>query len=144
MIRQDFIDYNITVATPERIEETGANLRDVNLFTILALQRFYDLINIKIFVLVNGLTSGKHSSTLHSRGLAVDIAFDGKKIDIYFIWKCAIEAGFKGIGIYWNDVAYSMHLDLRKNFGFWSGWKSHREKVWHYGGIFADPRSKTS
>jgi len=143
MYKQDFKDYDINNINRTMIERSGAILTDVNLMLILSLDKFCELIQRRICILANGLTTGKHSSTYHPRGLAVDIAFlEGNgAINIYEIWKAAIEAGFKGIGIYYNGTAYSIHLDMRPRLGLWSGWKRHGEKNWHYTGVFQDPKS---
>ena len=147
----DFHEFDIVNFTAEQISDTGAKIADVSLITMLRLQAFAALCPLKILLLKNGLTSGDHSSPLHPRGYAVDIAFDIEptKIKIYDQWKNAIQAGFFGIGIYWNGVTYSMHLDTRKNIAFWSGRKNPlynpddaNSKYWIYSGVFLDPKIK--
>ena len=67
-------------------------------------------------------------------GMAVDIAFreeDGA-VDIQEIFICALQAGYTGIGIYWNGIAWSFHFDLRPIYAFWTAVKGHREIAWIY------------
>jgi len=146
MFVEDFSVHDIAVCTPNDIEATGANLKDVELETILLLNQYYLLVKRKIVLLPNGLTSGKHMSINHPRGRAVDIAFADTEgpLNIYKAWKKAIQAGWTGIGIYWNGTAYSMHLDRRKDVAFWAGTKAHREKNWRYVSVFQDPKNLES
>lgn len=149
MHSKDFVEFDINCVTPEDVAKTGAKIADVSLILMLRLQAFSTLIPYKIVLLENGMTSGKHSSPLHLRGYAVDVAFNSEqsKIKIYDLWKAAIQAGFTGIGVYWNGVAYSMHLDVRKCIAFWGARKNPlynpddpNSQYWIYTGIFLDPK----
>jgi len=142
---RNFAEYGITFCKPEDITGTGAKLDDVSIWLIVMLQKFYVLMcktypNIKIILLKNGLTSGDHRATWHPRGLAADIALSGD-FKIYDIWKIAVSAGFGGIGLYWNGVAYSIHIDLRpRPKGFPALWAANKvDGKWSYGSVFSDP-----
>ncbi len=143
MISSDFSKYNIKNFTPEEIESTGAKLEDVQLETIFKLQYFRNKIKRTIVLLNNGLTSGNHSSKKHPEGLAVDFTFregDGT-ISVTEVFKYALEAKFKGIGIYHNQATYSFHFDLRECYGFWSARKEHRATSWEYDSLIVDPKN---
>jgi len=134
MERSDFGALNIRHFTPEEVEGTGAKLSDVNFELIVRLEKFRDLIGRVVVLLPNGLTTGEHKSEWHRKGMAVDIAFreeDGA-VDIQEIFICALQAGYTGIGIYFNETAYSFHFDLRPAYSFWRGMKKHRADNWDY------------
>jgi len=145
MVSKDFKDYQILHIKEKDITSSGADLADINLFFIIALDKFFGTLfveyGIHAVILFNGLTTGNHKSFTHKRGLAGDIAFavSASEMSIYSIWKKAIEAGFKGIGLYWNGVAYSMHLDLRPSLAFWS-MRKDETGAWISDSVFKDPR----
>jgi len=145
MKAKDFQDYGIQNVRAQDITGTGAPLDSVNVFLVRRLDEFVGRAGVKVVFLPNGLTTGVHRSTWHPRGLAADIAFDvdQDEVDIYALWKLAIEVGFRGVGIYWNGVAYSMHLDLRPRLAFWGGSKA-QGGPWDYSGVFTDPRSRVA
>lgn len=134
----DFDLYNITCTDKEKIEDTGAKLSDVNVYTIIKLQDFIDESKIDFALIKNGITTGRHSSPLHPKGLAVDIAVITNQ-KIYIVWKIAIKH-FCGVGLYWNGKIYSLHLDMRPRPGYWSGTKNS-DGSWKYSGIFLDPKN---
>ncbi len=138
----DFKRYLIRNFTPAEIEATGAALEDVRWETLQMLQAFRDSMKRAVILLPNGLTSGDHSSPQHPLGLAVDVGFREKdgKVPPVLIFKSALIAGAKGIGIYWNGFAYSVHLDLRNEYAFWAGVKGHRQKAWNYRPLINDPK----
>lgn len=134
MRKEDFENYGIVHFTPEEVEGTGASLDDVDVELLVRYDKFRKLLKRRVVFAPNGLTTGRHSSSLHPRGKAGDCHFvemDGP-IDARTILEAGLGAGFHGIGIYWNGFAYSTHLDLRKEYGFWSGWKKHRQENWEY------------
>lgn len=142
MTKNDF--ESIKNITPESVIQSGARIEDVQFLTIHQLDTTSILLNRTIIILPNGLTSGKHSSPLHPRGLAVDFCLrevDGE-IDPQDIVFNLVVAGFRGIGVYHNGAAYSFHADIRKDFGSWSRWRKHREVKWKEQALINDPRRK--
>lgn len=141
MLTTDFKHYNIKNFTSREVRNTGTELRDVNLFTMLALQgfRIHPYVNRPVILLPGGLTTGDHASYEHPAGLAVDVAFreqDGEIVIKRFVY-AAVESGFKGIGTYWNGIAWSMHLDIGQEIRRWAWWKHHREE-WHKTDLIMD------
>lgn len=139
----DFNIYNIRDFTPKEIEETGASLKDVQVTTILKLQTVRDEVKRSIHLLFNGLTTGDHDSIEHPKGLAVDWAFDLRDGPINFdlvkkVVYSSLYAGFKGIGVYWNQTTYSFHTDCRRDYGMWSAIKKDGE--WKYSDLLIDPK----
>jgi len=137
----DFDKYGIRNFTKREIENTGANLADVKVQLFLSLQRFRMFIDRRIILLPNGLTTGNHKSWEHPNGYAVDVAFreaDGE-IHVSNLFKTALECNFRGFGIYHNEMAYSLHLDIGNRYRFWSAFKKHRENKWNYRPLIIDP-----
>jgi len=139
-------DFKAIPFFPEKeICATGARLEDVQLETIQALQVWRVMINRTVHLQFNGLTSGEHKAIQHSRGLAVDCFLSQKEggtndfrvMSIHAMQ--ALEAGFKGIGIYWNGLMYSYHFDLGP-YRFWSASKKQGENAWNYKTLLCDPR----
>lgn len=143
MTDQDFTLLKIRHFTADDVRATGAQLMDVDLRLLCALDRFADQAQRAIVLLHNGLTTGEHMSDTHRAGLAADIAFhdDEGVLDISSLVIIAANCGFRGIGVYWNQAAYSMHLDLRQRPGQWARWRRHRETVWHETALIVDPRT---
>jgi len=140
--KADFEKHGIVNFPKEEVLHTGALLGDVQLKLMLALQTFRILVDRRVGLIVNGLTTGDHKAKEHFLGLAVDGFLwpaDGP-IDMNLIFKAALTAGFKGIGIYWNGLQYSFHLDLRDVYGFWGGYKDKKKgiKDWIYIPILID------
>lgn len=141
MREEDFDLHNITCFTPEEVRGTGADLFDISLLLMLMLQKFRKSIGRKVVLLPKGMTTGEHKSQEHRMGLAVDVAFteqDGP-VDIAVVFRSCLTAGAKGIGVYWNGSAYSVHMDLRKEYTFWGAWKAHRKNTWNYTSLLKDP-----
>jgi len=142
MIVTDFKKHGITKFTPAEVENTGATLKDVRLRLILSLQAFRVIVDRRVGLLRNGMTTGEHDALEHPAGLAVDGYFfpgDGT-VEISEIVKAALKAGFTGIGVYWNGVQFSFHLDLRPDLGFWYGSKeSPGAGAWTFSSLFITP-----
>lgn len=142
MEKTDFKKHGIVNYTPEEVELTGAMLADVQLRLMVSVQIFRTLADRRVGLLVNGLTTGSHKAIEHGLGLAVDgfMYPDDGLISTSDIFKHALTAGFKGIGIYWNGVQYSFHLDLRSELGFWGGYKDPTKGVknWEYTSLLTE------
>lgn len=142
MKARDLRDFRLRHVTARAVLDTGAPLDSVNLFLAIRADRFIGETGLPFVFMKNGLTTGIHRASWHPRGLAVDGAFDcdQDRVRIYDVWKTAIECGFRGIGLYWNGTAYSLHLDLRPDLSFWGGAKRDRNDAWEYFSVFRDPR----
>ncbi len=142
MEKTDFEKHNIDNYTPGEVINTGAILADVQLRTMIAQQTFRTILDRRVGLLVNGITTGNHKAVEHPLGLAIDSFLypDDGPTDSGEIFKAAVTAGFKGIGIYWNGVQYSFHLDLRSDYGIWGGYKDVNLglKKWTYVSLLAD------
>jgi len=142
MRKADFKKHHIDDFTPEEVELTGATLEGIQLRLMVSLQTFRTIMDRRVGLLVNGMTSGGHKAKEHFLGLAVDgfLYPDEGPMDIDLIFKAALTAGCKGIGIYWNGIQYSFHLDLRPEYGFWSGHKVAKNmvKTWRYVSLLKD------
>lgn len=137
MIESDFKIHHIDNFTPAEVRATGARLRDVQVETFISLQRFREYIRRRVILLENGITTGNHLAPWHPKGKAVDGYLHPKDgpVKPQEIFKGAIHAGFKGIGIYWNQKMFSLHMDLRPNFAWWAGLKDSAKGIytwqWH-------------
>lgn len=141
MTERDFKLFGITKFTPQEVQETGADLSEVRVETMIMMQRYRVALGRAVVLLPGGMTTGNHRAKEHPLGLAVDSGFieqDGK-VDVSLVFRSALTAGARGIGIYWNGHAYSVHLDLRQEYSFWSAWKAHRETEWKYRPLIIDP-----
>ena len=100
------------------------------------------IIDRRVGLLLNGMTTGDHKAPEHPAGLAVDGYFfpaDGA-VEVGDIVKAALEAGFHGIGVYWNGVQFSFHLDLRPTYNFWYGSKeAPGVGSWKFSSLFITP-----
>ena len=130
--------------TRKEIEATGAKLADVQLSLFLRMDKFRKLLNRRVRLLNNGLTTGNHKSIEHSQGKACDCYLDPRdgKTDFYFVFKCAIDAGFNKIGIYWNGSVYSFHLASAPKSAFWSATKGKTGEPWKFASLILDPAQK--
>ena len=137
----DFTVHGIVDFSPSEIEATGAKLTDIKLPLMVAFQRFRSLMGRRVKLIFNGLTTGHHKSPLHPGGLAGDFYFDPREgpVKILLVFKAALEAGFKGIGVYWNGKSYSFHFDLRPKYAFWCGTKKPGQE-WDYDKLIVDPK----
>jgi hypothetical protein len=124
------------------VTNTGAELGSVQLELMHALDAFRRTLGRPVVLLPNGLTTGNHKAIAHRQGMAADVAIRESEgsVDVQLVFKAALVGGFKGIGIYWNDAAYSFHLELSVNYRFWVARKKHRETHWVYEPLIKDPR----
>jgi len=145
MLKSDIKDYNIKNFTWAEIKATGADPKDVNIFGMVALQKFrvHPYVNRSVVFLPNGITTGGHSSFQHPNGTAYDISFrDFEKPDPLVpkhLVYAAEECGFKGIGLYYNGAAFSMHLDLGPEIRRWLWMKQHRKDKFKKFDLIVDP-----
>lgn len=142
MVVSDFEWYGITKFSPTEVVNTGADLATVKLSLMLALQKFRTdhRINRPVLLLQGGMTSGKHRALEHPRGEAADITFRlGETPEHTDLINAAHEAGFKGVGLYHNCVAYSLHLDVGPTYRSWAAFKRHGETEWTYISLYTDP-----
>ena len=124
---------NIKYFTVEEIERTGAKIADVQYETIKKLDEFRKLIKCPVHLLVNGITTGNHESEEHPNGKATDFRLGNLRTTDEVV-KTALQAGFSGMGVYWNSVTNSYHLDTGK-FRFWYGDKNS-SGGWDYSSLF--------
>lgn len=139
----DFTQYDIHNFSAAEIEDTGAKLKDVDRATIVYIQKYREYVRRPVKLVKNGITTGIHKAPEHKQGKAIDTYLnpaDGL-INVHLIFKGALVAGFRGIGIYWNGTCYSCHFDLRKNYAFWAGVKDIKKgiKNWQFHGLLSDP-----
>jgi len=142
MHESQFHSLGINDFTPAEVRRTGANLDDVQPALMIMLQRVRTDIGRRIALLPNGMTTGAHKAPEHAQGLAVDFGFFEKDghVDIRAVAYALLAAGARGIGLYWNGTAYSVHADLRRSYATWRGVKEHGESRWSYGPLLIDPR----
>ena len=128
--------------TAQDVLNTGATLDSVNIRTIQAADAWITLMCRKVVLLHDGLTTGQHESPTHAMGLAVDVAFDDSEgmLDVSHAVMMAVSVGFRGVGVYWNGTAYSMHMDLGMTFRQWAWWKHDAADAWTKDGLIVDPR----
>lgn len=142
MKKTDFKKHSIDNYTPEEVIRTGALLSDVQLRLMIAVQTFRTILNRRVGIFSNGLTTGDHKAKEHLQGLAGDgFLYPGDgPIVTGLIFKAALTAGFKGVGIYWNGAHYSFHLDLRPDYNFWGGYKDSARgvKEWTYTSLLTE------
>jgi hypothetical protein len=126
------------------IEATGAKLQDVKLRLFLQMDKLRDALGRRIRLLNNGLTTGNHKSVEHQQGEACDFYLDPRdgKTDYYFVFKCAIDAGFNKIGVYWNGTQFSFHVASAPKSAFWSATKHKIGEPWKFDGLIVDPSKK--
>lgn len=137
----------VTNFTPKEVRATGASLGDVQMWLIKSFQKFRDDLtkrvghNVSVHLLYNGMTTGGHKSKYHPSGEAGD-CYLGSEISPSDVFKSALNAGFKGVGIYWNGKIYSYHLDIGEDYRFWVGVKDPdgKKKSWTFNGLIVDPK----
>lgn len=138
----DFGKYGVLDFDQPEVELTGASLAEIQLRLMLSTQLFRTAIGRRVGLIRNGMTTGDHKAPWHPLGLAVDghLYADDGPVELSDIVKAALTAGFKGIGVYWNGVQFSFHLDLRPDWDFWSGEKDRKAGglmgAWKYGPLF--------
>lgn len=127
--------------TEEEITNTGACISDVQFLLFQKMEKLRTYLNRRIRLLHNGLTTGTHASREHRQGCACDFYLDPRdgKTDYYFVFKCAIDAGFNKIGVYWNGTAYSFHVAFSAKSSFWLATKKKKGDSWTFGALLRDP-----
>lgn len=145
MKHSDFVLHGIKNFTAREIEKTGAKVSEVDVHTIIMLQKLRTKMGRSILLLENGLTSGDHLSALHPGGRAVDCWFKKRQgaINHKTVFQTAIKVGFRGIGIYYNHElkVYTFHFDTRDDPKFWIGFKMKTKDNWEYRAMILDPKT---
>lgn len=103
---------------PSEVERTGANFLDVDPYSYGLLNCMRERLGIPMYLIRNGITTGKHRARQHAQGKAFDFHLNGKGTPDRVVY-AALHAGFRGIGVYWNGRAHSYHVDTRENYTFW-------------------------
>ena len=126
---------------PDDVVATGAKLADVQLETMIALDKLRDSIGVAIILIKDGMTTGIHKAVEHPKGKAVDFT-TGKVVPLPKIHAAAILAGFRGFGVYWNGKVWSYHVDLRPEYcAPWIGRKAKPgASGWAYKQLYVDPK----
>jgi len=116
---------------PAEIQKDGSILGAVSLALIVSIDDLRDAIKTPISIIC--VTGGDHGGDTHPRGIAVD--FTTKNfIDMEtMIWNMC-RAGFRGIGIYKNNLGYfSYHGDVRPEpVQMWGAYKKQPQYKWTY------------
>ncbi|MHA1170254.1 MAG: hypothetical protein ACTSRU_20700 [Candidatus Hodarchaeales archaeon] len=108
--------------TQEEVETTGADINDVSVDTIHRLDLVRKKIDLPIQLVYNGITTGKHKSSAHPSGNAVDcrivdIRTSKEALKVVMI---ASSVGFSGIGVYKNGAGfYNFHFEICDKLRFW-------------------------
>lgn len=127
MTKNDFIYISWFTAT--ELEATGANINDIDFFTVKALDEARIILDEQINPLLNGITSGKHSSSTHKDGKAIDFTCEADPLKIILT---LASVGFTGIGVYVNEFGFrSYHADTGKGLRTWKGTKAE-DGTWRY------------
>lgn len=129
-------DY-ITYFTPEEVRKANGNPDTLDFELVLRYNKFRELIERPVHFVYNGLNSGGHVSKFHKNGQAGDCYLDPKdgKVNIHKVIMCALQAGFTGIGIYWNGKCFSFHFDIRPRYKGWRATKKYLDennKKWEW------------
>lgn len=129
---------HITHFTKEECLKTGANISKLKIDWFHHADMFRDLIDCPVKLIC--LNTGKHEvGSRHYSGDAGDVLLLKPRI-IPEVLDAALQAGFRGIGVYWNGVAYSYHLDIGRTLvTLWQGRKKKGDQVWRYGPLIMDP-----
>jgi hypothetical protein len=125
---------------PEEITKTGCTLESVSYELIMAYDAFRDKLGHPVCFVKNGFTTGDHKSKYHKSGEAGDSTIRCVS-NFQKIFKCALDAGFKGIGFYYNHntASFSFHFDIGKDYRFWKGIKNVGSQVWEYSDLILGP-----
>lgn len=125
----DFEIHDIRDFKPYEVTRVGSKLAQIQLKLMVQAQMMRDVLGRRVRIIC--LTRGKHKpKSYHYDGRAMDFVLyveDGA-ISISDVFKAAIKAGFCGVGIYWNGVAWSFHVDTRPEYGFWCAYKKQLSK----------------
>jgi len=125
--------------TQSEVESTGANIKDVKFELMFRLDAFRRDLGAPVYLLNNGLTTGKHSSPEHPNGEAADVC-TGAIMPVWTVYKCALKNQFRGFGVYWNGIAYSYHLDIGTEYRQWTGIPDGKGN-WKFGTLIVDPKN---
>jgi hypothetical protein len=119
--------------TVDEIESTGAKFEDVDSESLICLDKLRAFLGCPIYLLTGGITTGKHVAIEHSQGRAFDWYTSAD-----LLWHKtvghAVDAGFRGIGYYWNGKKYSWHTDTRRLCTLWMAEKNISAGDWMYSG----------
>lgn len=115
-------------------KQVGGNLSEMDFEVYRRLQSLRDSLPAGNYIQVLSANSGGHSSnSFHYKGMAIDAFIPLVNTRIDRVFELAIEAGFKGIGIYKNRAGvYSFHFDIRDSYTFWRGTKAGTQTSWNY------------
>src|SRR5690554_947815 len=127
--------------THSEVIGSGANIKDVKFETMYRLDNFRHDLGVPVYLLNNGLTTGKHSSPEHPNGEAADVC-TGASMPVWTVYKCALKNQFRGFGVYWNGIAYSYHLDIGAEYRQWTGVPDGKGN-WRFGSLIVDPNNLT-
>lgn len=136
MIPEDF--EQIDFFTQSEIEATGADIADVQLEMLKGVDHVRRNIGRRMVPLKNGITTGNHKSPQHPLGRAFDFYLDERdgpvtQETLYTLFRCAVDAGFRGFGFYFNGAVWSFHIDMREELTMWTGRKKAPKKgSWVY------------
>lgn len=136
MTRADFKE--IEFITEKEVRATGANPADVQKILLKNFDPLRRKIGLRFYLLSNGLTTGDHHAVEHGRGLAMDGYFRGR-FEPNTVVEMALDAGFRGIGVYYNGNMISFHFDLRSLVQLWKAIKGP-DGQWIYLPLYSDPR----
>lgn len=125
--------------TQSEVEGTSADIKDVKLELMYRLDSFRHDLGVPVYLLNNGLTTGKHSSPEHQKGEAADVC-TGAIMPVWTVYKCALKNQFRGFGVYWNGIAYSYHLDIGSEHRQWTGVPDGKGN-WKFGTLIVDPKN---
>lgn len=126
-----------TTFTKKEIETAGSDIKDICVHAFEKLVHFRALIDTPVHFVFNGITTGNHKSSGHPEGKAFDIRVS--RATSYDVFKNAINAGLKKIGIYWNGKTYSYHLEDAPA-AFWQGKKTKPGKgSWKFSPLIKNP-----
>ena len=127
MTLADYVD--LQNFTAQEVMDTGGNPETMERGQMVGMQNLRSMIGRRIVLLHGGMNSGEHTAAEHPEGRASDFILDPKdgpinQAVIYKVFTSAIACGFKGIGVYFNGVCWSFHVDSGQDVAFWIGRKS--------------------
>lgn len=125
------IDFDhIEYFTQYEVENTGANIDDVNVDTIHRLDLLRKRCGVPIQLVFNGITTGNHKSKGHLSGNAIDVRIKSVTDSNHAlkIMLMASSVGFSAIGVYKNSAGwYNFHLEIDETFRVWGATMSRGE-----------------
>lgn len=124
----------------EEIRATGAKLEDVSFQLMLALKAYRIAINRPVWLIPGGLTTGKHEAgSYHYRPEGAVDFYHSDPVSADLVVEELLDAGFKGIGVYWNGSIKSFHADRRDEVKLWRGVKKAGDAGWKYSDLVQVP-----